>query len=270
MKEGVAAIWDGIKAVFAAPINFVIRYILNDGLFKAWNWIVDTLNLPGHDAAVGASGSWKLHVDEIPGFETGGYTGNMPATAPAGVVHGGEFVFTKAQTDAAGLDQLYAYAAALDGRSGGFYKGGHVSSALISVLPGFAPGGAVPGAMTWSQLWATVHGHDSRAVLTSAYRPGASDYHGAGAGHRRQLPGQPAEPADAAGRLDRVHLPLLHRADPQPERLDQERQGHGPARAVGCGDVGGAPEPRPLGDDPRRPRGRWGAGQSGGNHRPVR
>jgi phage-related protein len=191
MSEGVAAIWDGIKAIFAAPINFVIRYILNDGLFKAWNWIVDTLNLPGHDAAVGASGSWKLHVDEIPGFETGGYTGNLPRTAPAGVVHGGEFVFTKAQTDAAGLDQLYAYAAALDGRSGGFYKGGYVSPALTSVLPGFAPGGAVPGAMTWSELWATVHGHDSRTVLTSAYRPGANDYHGLGQAIDVSYPGNP-------------------------------------------------------------------------------
>jgi phage-related protein len=191
MKDGVAAIWDGIKAVFAAPINFVIRYILNDGLFKAWNWIVDTLNLPGHDAAVGASGSWKLHVDEIPGFETGGYTGNLPRTAPAGVVHGGEFVFTKAQTDAAGLDQLYAYAAALDGRSGGFYAGGYVSPALSRVLPGFAPGGAVPGAMTWSELWATVHGHDSRTVLTSAYRPGANDYHGLGQAIDVSYPGNP-------------------------------------------------------------------------------
>jgi phage-related protein len=185
MKDAVASIWEGIKAVFAAPINFVIRYILNDGLFKAWNWIVDALNLPGHDKPATAAGGWKLHVDEIAGFSRGGYTGDLPREAPAGVVHGGEYVFTKRQTDAAGVDALADYAAALDA---GYRDGGPVvARKLAAWLPGYAAGGSV----TWPQLWNIIRAHDPSAILTSGYRPGANDYHGAGEAIDISYPGNP-------------------------------------------------------------------------------
>jgi phage-related protein len=191
MKDAVASIWEGIKAVFAAPINFVIRYILNDGLFKAWNWIVDHLALPGHgQSETGPNSGWKLHLDEIPGFRKGGYTGNRPRNAPAGVVHGGEYVFTADQTETAGVDTLSEYAAALDGRSGGFYKGGYVPKRLAAFLPGYQAGGPV-GGMTWPTLWDIVHKHDSAAVKTSDYRPGANDLHGLGDAIDISYPGNP-------------------------------------------------------------------------------
>lgn len=46
----------------------------------------------------------------IKGFEKGGYTGDGASNAPAGIVHKGEFVFTKAQTQAIGVDRLEAFA----------------------------------------------------------------------------------------------------------------------------------------------------------------
>lgn len=169
MVDGVKRIWEGIKAIFAVPINFVINTILNGGLFKAWNWIVDALHLPGN---------WKLHVDPIPGFRRGGYTGDAAEEAPAGVVHGKEFVFTARQTEKAGVDRLYAMADALDR---GYSRGGYVDEILkLKGVPGFVGGGVVPGGQTWPKLWETIHGSFPNAVLTSAYRPGANDYHGLG------------------------------------------------------------------------------------------
>lgn len=61
----------------------------------------------------------------IKGFETGGYTGDGPSNAPAGVVHKGEFVFTKAQTAAIGVDRLKAFAS-------GYEDGGLVTGIPMS------------------------------------------------------------------------------------------------------------------------------------------
>ncbi|WP_194206808.1 phage tail tape measure protein [Superficieibacter sp. 1612_C1] len=44
----------------------------------------------------------------IPEFDSGGYTGDGGKYQPKGVVHGGEFVFTKEATSALGVDNLYA------------------------------------------------------------------------------------------------------------------------------------------------------------------
>lgn len=46
----------------------------------------------------------------IKGFEDGGYTGDGASNAPAGIVHKGEYVFTKAQTAAIGIEKLSAIA----------------------------------------------------------------------------------------------------------------------------------------------------------------
>lgn len=44
----------------------------------------------------------------VPGFDSGGYTGDGGKYQPKGVVHGGEFVFTKEATSALGVGNLYA------------------------------------------------------------------------------------------------------------------------------------------------------------------
>ena len=62
----------------------------------------------------------------IKGFETGGYTGDGASNAPAGIVHKGEFVFTKAQTQAIGVDRLEAFA-------NGYEDGGLVTSIPVPV-----------------------------------------------------------------------------------------------------------------------------------------
>lgn len=60
------------------------------------------------------------------GFKTGGYTGDGASDAVAGIVHAGEFVFTKEQTQAIGIDKLEAIA-------GGYQDGGLVGAFPIPV-----------------------------------------------------------------------------------------------------------------------------------------
>jgi hypothetical protein len=64
------------------------------------------------------------------GFANGGYTGDGGKYQPAGIVHAGEFVFTKEQTRRAGVSNLYAMADAL----AGYAKGGLVHPLRASTV----------------------------------------------------------------------------------------------------------------------------------------
>lgn len=65
------------------------------------------------------------------GFASGGYTGDGGKHDPAGVVHKGEFVFTKEATQRLGVDNLYRL---MDAGKRGYASGGHVGgSAPMSV-----------------------------------------------------------------------------------------------------------------------------------------
>lgn len=65
------------------------------------------------------------------GFADGGYTGGGGKYDPAGVVHKGEFVFTKEATQRLGVDNLYRL---MDAGKRGYASGGHVGgSAPMSV-----------------------------------------------------------------------------------------------------------------------------------------
>ncbi|GAP53957.1 phage-like element PBSX protein XkdO [Arthrobacter sp. Hiyo6] len=97
--------WDGLQEIAKAPVRFVVDTVINDGLIGAFNTVAGIL--PGID---------KLPRVALPkGFMTGGYTGDGGKDEPAGIVHGGEFVFTKEQTRKAGIRNLYALADSLAG-----------------------------------------------------------------------------------------------------------------------------------------------------------
>jgi murein DD-endopeptidase MepM/ murein hydrolase activator NlpD len=123
-ETGVAAVkkaWDTIQDIAKAPVRFVVNTVINDGLIGAFNTVAGAL--PGVD---------KLPKVALPaGFADGGYTGDGGKYQPAGIVHAGEFVFTKEQTKRAGVGNLYAMAKAL----AGYAKGGLVrpiGSATVS------------------------------------------------------------------------------------------------------------------------------------------
>lgn len=64
----------------------------------------------------------------VPEFAGGGYTGNGGKFEPKGVVHGGEFVFTKEATNRIGIDNLYKMMR-------GYADGGVVSNAVTASAP---------------------------------------------------------------------------------------------------------------------------------------
>ena len=73
----------------------------------------------------------------VPGFDGGGYTGDGGKYQPKGVVHGGEFVFTKEATRALGVGNLYA----LMRGAQGYANGGYVGTAPMYGLQSNAAGG---------------------------------------------------------------------------------------------------------------------------------
>lgn len=73
----------------------------------------------------------------VPGFDGGGYTGDGGKYQPKGVVHGGEFVFTKEATRALGIGNLYA----LMRGAQGYANGGYVGTAPMHGLHSHAAGG---------------------------------------------------------------------------------------------------------------------------------
>ena len=109
-KKFVEDIWKGIQDVVKAPIKFVVETVLNNGLIGAFNSVADFLKIG------------RIQPIALPqGFAEGGYTGNGGKYQPAGIVHAGEFVFTKEQTARAGVGNLYALARSLMGYAqGGF------------------------------------------------------------------------------------------------------------------------------------------------------
>lgn len=156
-SNGVGAIrriWSGIEEAAKAPVNFVINTVLNQGLIGAFNSIADFIH-------IGRMG--EFHP---PGFWAGGYTGDGGKFEPKGVVHGGEYVFTKEQTAKAGPAMLSHLAATLDG----FAYGGFVNPLR---------------SMSVTQGWNHVHkGIDLAADVGTpvfAAQEGVVDFAGAGA-----------------------------------------------------------------------------------------
>ncbi|MGP3775209.1 transglycosylase SLT domain-containing protein [Streptomyces sp. SDT5-1] len=99
VKEKIKGIWDKLKGIFKAPVKFLIKTVINDGLVKGANWLIDKL------------GGGKDTIKPIKlgkGWATGGYTGNGSKYTPAGVVHKGEYVLRKEATSRIGLGALHA------------------------------------------------------------------------------------------------------------------------------------------------------------------
>lgn len=125
---------------FAASILKMIIEIINK-LLVAWavqqamGWIAGSFG-GGSSTPSGAYTSAAANVS----FDTGGYTGDGGKYEPKGVVHGGEFVFTKAATQAIGIDNLYAMMRGAHG----YADGGYVGKAPMYGLNNNVGGGSAP------------------------------------------------------------------------------------------------------------------------------
>lgn len=120
MKDAIGKAWDAVKTAVKAPIKFVVETVIQKGIIDNFNKLADVFHTD------------RLPKVELPkGFAGGGYTGPGGKYDPAGIVHAGEFVFTKEQTARLGVGRLYDIA------RNGYAGGGFVSDAKKNVSAGW-------------------------------------------------------------------------------------------------------------------------------------
>ena len=103
---------------FGSAANNVLDKIIG----KLEDNLVDALFTSTSGAKGGGTGGILGAIGSLFGFASGGYTGNKGASSVAGVVHGGEYVFSKKATDRIGvgaLDNMHQ-------RAKGYSSGGYV------------------------------------------------------------------------------------------------------------------------------------------------
>lgn len=99
-KKGVSLIetfWNGLKKVAAAPVEFVVNTVYNNGIAAVWNAVADALKLP------------KLPLLKFSGFASGGiYPGYTPGRdIGMAAVSGGEAIMRPEWTRAVGSDFVH-------------------------------------------------------------------------------------------------------------------------------------------------------------------
>lgn len=111
-----------------------------EALSGVMNSILDNVIQIGIQSLVGGlggGGGLFAGIGKLFGFASGGYTGPGAKNKPAGIVHAGEFVFTKAQTEKLGIGNLAQLAK-------GYANGGYVGSSIPTLArPANNNGGAL-------------------------------------------------------------------------------------------------------------------------------
>lgn len=133
------------KDAFSSMGNSLVEYIttgkanFNDflmtflkGTLKMLSQLMLVKAMEASFNAMSNSGiGWISSIGKIfMGHSAGGYTGDGGKYEPKGIVHGGEFVFTKEATAAIGIGNLYAMMRGAQGYAGG----GYVGTALMQGL----------------------------------------------------------------------------------------------------------------------------------------
>lgn len=132
-RDAIGTVWKAIEGQAARPINFIINTVLNAGILKAYNALAKTFNVKPD----------SVHVDPIPGYAQGGFTGHGGKYEPAGIVHRGEYVMPQEQTQKF-MPQL---------------------EAMRSGLPGYADGGLVG----WFKSAGDKVGHEVKGIAQDVW-----------------------------------------------------------------------------------------------------
>ncbi len=106
-------------------VDIINKLLLAQMIQTAMGWIGGAVS-GGNDP--GAVPMGLYNGGYVPEFAGGGYTGEGGKFEPKGVVHGGEFVFTKEATNRIGIDNLYKMMR-------GYADGGVVSNAVTATAP---------------------------------------------------------------------------------------------------------------------------------------
>lgn len=125
-----------LKSIIQITNQLLVAYAIQ----KAMGWVAGSFDGPqgggiGSRSFVGPVQAWKGGY--IPEYDGGGYTGPGGKYEPKGIVHGGEFVFTKESTARLGVGNLYrlmrGYA------TGGLVGAGNVSVPTMGGISVYAP-----------------------------------------------------------------------------------------------------------------------------------
>lgn len=130
LRQGLAKGEGFFRSFGNAALN-----VLNKIVDKIETQLVDALFSLGKANSGGGGGGFLGgifgFIGNLFGFAKGGYTGNGSASAAAGIVHGGEYVFSKRATDRIGVGNLDRVHRAAKG----YASGGHVAPAANNNQP---------------------------------------------------------------------------------------------------------------------------------------
>lgn len=172
--DGIGRKWDELKMLAAGPINWIIEKVINGTLKNAWNAVAEVI--PGLSTWDGVARIENPQANKDAGnaiksgYATGGIIpGYTPGRDPYTIgVSGGEAIMRPEWQRAMGPN--YINAANKVARTQGVE-----GVRKMQRDANFAFGGVVD-----ESLWTAVSGAFPNATLNSAYRPGASGYHGKG------------------------------------------------------------------------------------------
>ncbi|EIV2971679.1 phage tail tape measure protein [Cronobacter sakazakii] len=148
-------VYDFSQNTFTGMTSFLVDFVttgkasfnnfLSDVLKGLAQMLVKMAEVQAMKSAMGALKGTA--IGEFFGFATGGYTGPGGKYEPKGIVHGGEFVFTKEATERIGVNNLYAM---MNGAPG-YADGGYVGKAPRAGLTGSGNTVAVQTSVTINQ-----------------------------------------------------------------------------------------------------------------------
>ncbi|EKM0528606.1 phage tail tape measure protein [Cronobacter turicensis] len=133
-------VYDFSQNTFTGMTSFLVDFVttgkasFNDFLSDVLKGLAQMLvKMAEVQAMKSAMGALKgTAIGEFFGFATGGYTGPGGKYEPKGIVHGGEFVFTKEATERIGVNNLYAMMNGALGYADGGYVGKAPRAGLTS------------------------------------------------------------------------------------------------------------------------------------------
>nr|WP_188246221.1 phage tail tape measure protein [Enterobacter sp. E12]MBD0817642.1 phage tail tape measure protein [Enterobacter sp. E12] len=131
VTTGKASFRDFTTSILKMIVDVINQLLVAYAIQSAMGW------MSGGTNTASAGQSFAVPSFRPKGFDVGGYTGHGGKYEPAGVVHRGEFVFTKESTSRIGVANLYrlmrGYA------TGGLVGGGNASAAGIGGVNVYAP-----------------------------------------------------------------------------------------------------------------------------------
>lgn len=126
VTTGKASFKDFTSSILKMIVNVIDRLLVAYAIQSAMGWVTGSVSGGGNAGTAITGGSYSnlplaYNGGYIREYDAGGYTGHGGKYEPKGIVHGGEFVFTKEATSRLGVANLYRM---MRGYATGGYVGG--------------------------------------------------------------------------------------------------------------------------------------------------